>query len=232
MMEATTTTQTPLAAALGYAARGWPVFPVHSIRRQGTICTCGNRACGSPGKHPRTPNGLKDASLDAAVIRGWWQRWPDAGVAVATGRGLAVIDVDIHKGGDDSLVDARRALGELPDTVEVCIKIVGAAVVAPVRNKVPSPRPDSFVRILRTGGIRLGVVADNAEIVVEAWALTVEAAHDLAQLARAHIGGACGSVVNGVAVYQVTEQAGPGVLPENDADGTDSHARGVMPGLS
>ena len=119
MMEATTTTQTPLAAALGYAARGWPVFPVHSIRRQGTICTCGNRACGSPGKHPRTPNGLKDASLDPAVIRGWWQRWPDAGVAVATGRGLAVIDVDIHKGGVDSLVDARRALGELPDTVEV-----------------------------------------------------------------------------------------------------------------
>lgn len=119
MMEATTATQTPLAAALGYAARGWAVFPVHSIRRQGTICTCGNRACGSPGKHPRTPNGLKDASLDPAVIRGWWQRWPDAGVAVATGRGLAVIDVDVHKGGDDALVDARRALGELPDTVEV-----------------------------------------------------------------------------------------------------------------
>lgn len=119
MMEATTATQTPLAAALGYAARGWAVFPVHSIRRQGTVCTCGNRACGSPGKHPRTPNGLKDASLDPAVIRGWWQRWPDAGVAVATGRGLAVIDVDVHKGGDDALVDARRALGELPDTVEV-----------------------------------------------------------------------------------------------------------------
>lgn len=119
MMEPSAPMPTPLAAALDYAARGWAVFPVHSIRRQGTICTCGNRACGSPGKHPRTSNGLKDASTDAAVIRGWWQRWPDAGVAIATGRTLAVIDVDPPKGGGDSLVDARRALGDLPDTVEV-----------------------------------------------------------------------------------------------------------------
>ena len=110
---------TPLAAALSYAARGWPVFPVHSIRRQGTLCTCGRRDCGSPGKHPRTENGLKDATVDERTIRGWWQRWPDAGVAIATGRGLVVVDIDVHKGGDDSLVDARRLLGEIPDTVEV-----------------------------------------------------------------------------------------------------------------
>lgn len=110
---------TPLAAALSYAARGWPVFPVHSIRRQGTQCTCGRRDCGSPGKHPRTENGLKDATTDERTIRGWWQRWPDAGVAIATGRGLVVVDIDVHKGGDDSYVDARRALGDVPDTVEV-----------------------------------------------------------------------------------------------------------------
>lgn len=110
---------TPLAAALSYAARGWPVFPVHSIRRQGTLCTCGRRDCGSPGKHPRTENGLKDATTDERTIRGWWQRWPDAGVAIATGRGLVVVDIDVHKGGDDSYVDARRALGDVPDTVEV-----------------------------------------------------------------------------------------------------------------
>jgi len=110
---------TPLAAALSYAARGWPVFPVHGIRPQGALCTCGRRDCGSPGKHPRTENGLKDATLDASVIRGWWRRWPDAGVAIATGRGLVVIDIDVHKGGDDSLVDARRALGDLPESVEV-----------------------------------------------------------------------------------------------------------------
>ena len=110
---------TPLAAALSYAARGWPVFPVHSIRRQGTQCTCGRRDCGSPGKHPRTESGLKDATVDERTIRGWWQRWPDAGVAIATGRGLVVVDIDVHKGGDDSYVDARRALGDVPDTVEV-----------------------------------------------------------------------------------------------------------------
>lgn len=104
------------------------------------------------------------------------------------------------------------------DTVEVCIKIVGAAVVAPVRNKVPSPRPDSFVRILRTGGIRLGVVADNAEIVVEAWALTVEAAHDLAQLARRALHAAQGTVVDGTSVYAVREISGPGELPDPLSD--------------
>lgn len=119
MSEMTSATQTPLAAALSYASRGWPVFPVHSIRRQGTVCTCGRRECGSPGKHPRTENGLKDASRDEGVIRSWWRRWPDAGVAVATGGTLAVIDVDTHKGGGDSLVDACRVLGALPDTVEV-----------------------------------------------------------------------------------------------------------------
>lgn len=119
MMAESSMQQTPLAAALEYAARGWRVFPVHSIRRQGTQCTCGRRDCGSPGKHPRTENGLKDATLDERTIRSWWQRWPDAGVAIATGNGLVVIDVDPPKGGDDSLVDARRALGEIPDTVEV-----------------------------------------------------------------------------------------------------------------
>jgi hypothetical protein len=78
-----------LAAALAYAARGWPVFP----------CT----PDGTPTpdhKAPLTPHGFKDASADPAVIRGWWQRWPAANVAIATGApGPDVLDVDNHDTG-------------------------------------------------------------------------------------------------------------------------------------
>src|SRR4051812_45892559 len=54
-----------LAAALRYARRGWYVHPVHSIK--GGNCTCGNPKCKSPGKHPRTPHGVKDATRDPEV---------------------------------------------------------------------------------------------------------------------------------------------------------------------
>jgi Bifunctional DNA primase/polymerase, N-terminal len=53
-------------AALDYARKGIPVFPVHSIDETGA-CTCGgpevNQKC-SPGKHPRTPNGYLDATTN------------------------------------------------------------------------------------------------------------------------------------------------------------------------
>ncbi|MGL5964517.1 MAG: VapE domain-containing protein [Fusobacteriaceae bacterium] len=106
-------------SALMYAAQyGWRVFPLHSI--DNGACTCGDVKCTGtkPGKHPRTPKGCLDATTDTGVIRGWWERWPDANVGIATGGGLVVIDVDPRHGGDDGLVDLRRTLGDLPDTVE------------------------------------------------------------------------------------------------------------------
>ena len=57
-------------SALRYARRGWPVFPVHAVREG--ICTCGKADCDSPGKHPRTEHGFKDASVEGAKIRAWW----------------------------------------------------------------------------------------------------------------------------------------------------------------
>lgn len=111
--------QSMLDHALAYAARGWRVFPVYEIRARGTQCACGKKSCASPGKHPRTPNGCKDASADADAVRAWWRRWPDASIAIATGAGLAVVDVDPAHGGNDTMEDLRRALGKLPDSVEV-----------------------------------------------------------------------------------------------------------------
>ncbi len=66
------------AIALECAGRGWHVFP-----------------CAPRSKRPATPNGYKDATNDEAAIRAWWERTPDANVAIATGAsGLCVLDCD------------------------------------------------------------------------------------------------------------------------------------------
>ncbi len=70
-----------LAAALLYAAIGWAVLPLHTPR--GNACDCPkHERCENVGKHPRTMNGLLDATMDEATIRRWWQMWPDANIAV------------------------------------------------------------------------------------------------------------------------------------------------------
>ncbi len=41
------------------------------------------------GKHPRTRNGLTDATTDGETLPGWWETCPDANVGIRTGRGVA-----------------------------------------------------------------------------------------------------------------------------------------------
>jgi hypothetical protein len=107
-----------LEATLSCAGRGWDVLPLHSIING--RCTCGSPDCDSPGKHPRTLHGVRDATTDEATIRRWWQRWPDANIGIATGAGSGffVLDVDPRHDADDSLADLERTHGPLPDTVE------------------------------------------------------------------------------------------------------------------
>ncbi|MGB9112684.1 MAG: bifunctional DNA primase/polymerase [Acidimicrobiales bacterium] len=77
----TATTGRVLKVALIYAERGWPVFP-----------------CKPQGKTPITEHGLKDASTDPDRIHEWWERTPDANVAIATGVAFDVLDVDGAEG--------------------------------------------------------------------------------------------------------------------------------------
>lgn len=80
-------------AAAGYAARGWVVVPLHSVAEG--RCTCGRADCPSPGKHPRTPRGLTEATQDLATVEGWWARWPSANIGVLPGpSGFVVLDLD------------------------------------------------------------------------------------------------------------------------------------------
>ena len=85
-----------LATALGYAAAGYSVFPVN-------------------GKRPLTESGFKDATTDQDLIRQWWKAWPEAGIALPTGDGLLVLDID-----DPAALEMLEAEhGSLPPTVEV-----------------------------------------------------------------------------------------------------------------
>lgn len=94
---------TLLEHARAYAARGWPVLPLHAVA--GGRCTCGRPSgkgpdgCGSPGKHPRTARGLTEASADVDELDRWWGRWPSASIAIRTGpapagAGIWVLDLD------------------------------------------------------------------------------------------------------------------------------------------
>jgi hypothetical protein len=106
-----------LAAALHYAASGWRVFPVHTVRND--CCTCGDSSCPRPAKHPLTHHGLHDASTDESKIRQWWHQWPDANIGVCAEDIGVVMDIDPRNGGDVSLERLIVEYGVLPETVEV-----------------------------------------------------------------------------------------------------------------
>jgi hypothetical protein len=115
-----------LDAALRYANRNLPIFPLWPLRefKPGQLtCTCGKGLrCGpNSGKHPLgalVPHGVKQATTDEKIIRDWWTTWPDANIALATGK-VVVIDVDPRHGGDASLAQLETKHGKFPSTWRV-----------------------------------------------------------------------------------------------------------------
>lgn len=97
---------------------GWLVLPLHMPLGSG--CSCGRSSCRSSGKHPRTPNGLKDATRAVSVLHQWWGQWPDANVGVLTGAesGIVVLDVDPRHRGDETLRELLAKHGPFPLTPE------------------------------------------------------------------------------------------------------------------
>jgi Bifunctional DNA primase/polymerase, N-terminal len=88
-----------LDAALAYAARGIPVYPVdwpHPTPGGASLaCSCPRGpACDRPAKHPLVRHGVKQATTDPQVIGRWWRRWPHANLGLATGVVFDALDVD------------------------------------------------------------------------------------------------------------------------------------------
>jgi hypothetical protein len=103
-------------AARFYVSLGWPVLPLHTWT--GTACSCGRRDCPSPGKHPRTAHGLKDATVEPEKIDAAWARWPDANLGLVTGVAFDVVDIDGPAGLDElNRVRAGRATPWGPEAV-------------------------------------------------------------------------------------------------------------------
>jgi hypothetical protein len=75
--------------ALLCASVDLPVVPLHGVK--GGLCTCGNEHCEQPGRHPRTENGLQDATTDRERINEYWTKWPKAKIGVVLGRKSGVI---------------------------------------------------------------------------------------------------------------------------------------------
>jgi hypothetical protein len=87
----------PVEKVLDFAKR-YPVFP---CRRRDEKDTTGRI---QKAKSPLTRNGFKDASQDEAMIRRWWNNYPDALVGVPTGSrtNLAVLDFDARVADDQA----------------------------------------------------------------------------------------------------------------------------------
>jgi len=116
-----------LAAALGLARQGFPVFPCHYIVNG--RCSCRKAGCIS-GKHPATKTGFKEATTDEAKIRQLW-RDKQYNIGLATGHPwpsatgehtyLAVPDIDVANGklGKESLKALEKKHGALPETLRL-----------------------------------------------------------------------------------------------------------------
>jgi len=105
-----------LKAALELAQAGCPVIPLHGFRDG--RCTCGGTKNCHPGKHPHITKPSKRATIQESQIIEWWEAWPHANVGLPTGKTFNrfVLDVDLDKGGGDSLKSFERKNGKLPLT--------------------------------------------------------------------------------------------------------------------
>ena len=88
-----------LQEALGYAKRGWYVFPTREVPSEPFMKD--GKMTINKVKSPYTPLGFLNSSIDYNEICNWWKRYPNAGIGIDCGKSnLIVLDLDVRKGKD------------------------------------------------------------------------------------------------------------------------------------
>ena len=108
-----------LSRALQYARYGLAVLPVFGFTKDGHCACKDGKTCNRPGKHPRTRNGVRDATTDPSQIKEWGGKWPNANIGIAAGKvsNIIVVDIDPRHDGVKTLKMLEVKLGHLPKTV-------------------------------------------------------------------------------------------------------------------
>ena len=99
------------AAALRYEALGLRIIEVHVP--VGAACSCGNTACGSPGKHPKRSSWTQAPASAAAFANG-----VPHNIGILTGAPSGIVVIDVDAGGEETLAKLEREHGPLPPTVQ------------------------------------------------------------------------------------------------------------------
>ena len=94
-----------LQRALQYARYGLHVLPVYGFTKDGHCACEAGKNCKRPGKHPRTKNGVHDATTNPSQIKKWWGKWPNANIGIAAGKvsDIIVVDIDPRHNGTKTL---------------------------------------------------------------------------------------------------------------------------------
>lgn len=97
------------AAALDYAARGWPVCRGAALPTEGArACSCDRLGCPAPGAHPISAAWGLEATVESETVERWWRATPSANVILPTGRVFDVFDVPAAAG-SAALATMRRS---------------------------------------------------------------------------------------------------------------------------
>ena len=105
-----------IRAALWFADHGFGVFSCWSTRAN-SVCRCpAGAGCGSPGKHPITANGFKDATTDPARIRTALSAASDPNYGLVCPDGVFTWDVD-GESWAAGLAALEARYGPLPPTL-------------------------------------------------------------------------------------------------------------------
>jgi len=92
-----------------YVSLGFKVFPCHYMTADGS-CSCGKKEkCHSPGKHPKTRQGVKDATNNLAKIEEYFKDDFNIGIATGEPSGVWVLD-------DDDVISNKAVSDILPKT--------------------------------------------------------------------------------------------------------------------